>query len=125
MPFLETIGTALASIKGITELASKINSAPVKAELQQEIIDLQTALLTARQEMLEMQDSYERVLRENRELKEAHAPKEKPRLKWGCYEFEGEEGLFCTACYDSKGKKSRVSKIMGHQMCPVCKAALT
>jgi len=47
----------------------------------------------------------------------------KPRLKWGCYEFDGEEGLFCTACYDTKGQKIRTTRLSSKfRQCPVCKA---
>jgi hypothetical protein len=47
----------------------------------------------------------------------------KPRLKWGCYQFEGEEGLFCTACYDLKRARIQTTRLNSSQRaCPVCKA---
>ncbi len=47
----------------------------------------------------------------------------KPQLKWGCYQFEGEQGLFCTACYDTKGQKIQTTRMNSNfRMCPVCKA---
>ncbi len=50
---------------------------------------------------------------------------QKPRKKWGCYQFEGEEGLFCTACYDTKGKKIQTTRLNPNfRQCPVCKAML-
>ena len=54
--------------------------------------ELQGTLLTARQQILEMQEKYDRVLLENKELKEAAATaKIKPGRKWGCYQFDGED----------------------------------
>jgi hypothetical protein len=53
----------------------------------------------------------------------AAEPCGKPRIKWGCYEFAGEEGLFCTACYDTKRQKVLTTRANSRfRMCPVCKA---
>lgn len=52
--------------------------------------------------------------------------KQKPSgVKWGCYQFEGEEGLFCTGCYDSKGLKSLTNRVNSQsRSCPVCRAVI-
>lgn len=51
---------------------------------------------------------------------------EKPILKWGCYKFKGLDGLYCPACYESKGKKIPASRIKGGiYKCPLCKAELS
>jgi hypothetical protein len=51
---------------------------------------------------------------------------DKPTLKWGCYKFEGLEGLYCPACYESKGKKIPASRIKGGiYKCPLCNAELS
>ena len=50
----------------------------------------------------------------------------KPTLKWGCYKFEGKEGLYCPACYETKGQMIPVPRLRGgHYKCPVCKADLS
>jgi hypothetical protein len=123
---VQTLGVALTGIKTLAEIASTVKNAEVRQELNTKIADLQGLLITARQAMLELQDKYEQVLRENKQLKETTAPKQKPLgMKWGCYEFEGEEGLFCTACYDSKGQKSQTNRINSRfRMCPVCRATI-
>jgi hypothetical protein len=55
----------------------------------------------------------------------AVAPREKTRIKSGCYQFDGEEGLFCTACYDTKGRKIRTARLnTKFRQCPSCKATL-
>lgn len=50
----------------------------------------------------------------------------RPTLKWGCYKFEGLEGLYCPACYESKGKKIPTSRIKGGiYKCPLCNAEMS
>ena len=69
---LETVkllGAALGSIKTITDIAGTITNAQLRQELNGKIADLQTAILTARQKTLEMQEQYEQVLQENKHLK--------------------------------------------------------
>jgi len=47
-------------------------------------------------------------------------------LKWGCYIFEGTQGLFCPVCYEEKGLKIPASRLQGgHYKCPRCKAELS
>ncbi len=52
--------------------------------------------------------------------------KEEPKLKWGCYKFEGREGLFCPACYEGTRSFIPVSRLRGGQyQCPACNATLS
>lgn len=50
-----------------------------------------------------------------------------PRLVDECYAFDGEEGLFCAACFDVRHRKVRVSalkgpfSVFGKFSCPECK----
>ncbi len=49
----------------------------------------------------------------------------KPTLKWGMYEFEGEEGLFCPVCYEKDGLKIPASRVnANYYQCPNCHAKL-
>lgn len=49
----------------------------------------------------------------------------KPTLKWGCYKFEGEDGLFCPVCYETKELKIPCSRFSSSvYQCPNCKAKL-
>jgi TolA-binding protein len=119
----KTLGTALTSIKTISDIAATITNAQLRQELNGKIADLQGAIITARQQMLEMQEKYEQVLEENKQLKMITAPRQKPQMQWGCYRFEGEDGLFCTACYDTKGQKIQTTRLdIDFRRCPVCKA---
>ena len=46
-------------------------------------------------------------------------------VKWGCYQFEGDAGLYCTACYDSRGARSRTTRLDSRRrQCPVCHAMI-
>ena len=125
LPILETLTAALSGIKTLKEIVSGLSNKEVRNELNEKIADLLDVILSARIQMAEMQDKYEQILKENKELKEATAPREKTTLKWGCYQFEGDDGMYCTACYDSKGKKIRASRVLGHYICNVCKAHLS
>jgi hypothetical protein len=57
-----------------------------------------------------------------------HAPnarKMKPKLKWGCYEFEGEEGLFCIKCYETQARKHPTTRMNATQrQCAVCQTVI-
>jgi hypothetical protein len=49
----------------------------------------------------------------------------KPVLKWGMYKFEGEQGLFCPACYVKDGLKIPCSRLNSKfYQCPNCNAKL-
>jgi hypothetical protein len=126
LPVLEAVGAALGSIKALTDLVGGISNATVRIQLTEKIADLQGSLLKARQEMLEMEDKYEEVVRENRRLKDVSAPKEKPTGKrYGAYMFAGDDGLYCTACYDSAGRKIQTTRLNARfRQCPVCQALL-
>jgi regulator of replication initiation timing len=95
----------------------------MRMDLNTKIADLQTQIVAARQQMLEMQDENERVIRENKELKEAAARTQaaKPKVVYGCYKFEGKEGPYCPGCYDANGKKHLTSLVNIHfRRCNVC-----
>ena len=123
---VQAIGAALTGIKTITEITSTIKNTEIRQELNSNIAELQQTLIAAQQQTLELQQKYERLLREHEQLKEAKAPKPKPKgVKWGCYEFEGDNQLYCTACYDTKGQKSVTTRVNSRfRMCPVCQAVI-
>lgn len=126
MPIFETIAAALGALKGLTEVVNGVSNAKVRTELNDKIIELQGSMIRLRQEMLEMQDQHEAVLKENKQLKEASSPRPKGKPIWGCYQFEGEEGLFCPTCYDTKGQKIRTTRLNSRfHMCPICKVPLS
>ena len=49
-----------------------------------------------------------------------------PTLQWGCYHFEGKQGLYCPSCYENKGQLIPVPRLAGgHYKCPSCAAQLS
>jgi hypothetical protein len=117
--YLTALTTALSGLKTVTEIPGAISNDKVRSELKGRMAELMDTVLNVRQQMLDLQQKYMEVLDENRRLKEAVAPKEKYTVKFGCYQFEGDDGMYCTACYDSKNKKIRASRVMGtgYAMC--------
>jgi Predicted nucleotide-binding protein containing TIR-like domain len=50
---------------------------------------------------------------------------EKPKVKWGCYTFDGDSNLYCPACYDTKGKKHLTTRLNSNRRrCSVCQTEL-
>lgn len=66
----------------------------------------------------------EEINHTNKKREEPAVPsREKPSVEWGCYQFDGEDGLFCTACYDTKGNRIRTTRLdIKFRQCPFCKA---
>lgn len=91
------------------------------AELKQMIAELAMKLADASLEMAELKHEVIQLRDENAALK---AKKEvgKPTMKWGCYQFEGEEGLFCPKCWERDGKKHHTNRAMNGKLykCTVC-----
>jgi hypothetical protein len=49
----------------------------------------------------------------------------KPKMKWGCYQFEGEEPLYCIKCYETQGRKHPTTRVNSRQrQCAVCQAVV-
>lgn len=49
----------------------------------------------------------------------------RPTIKWGCYVFEGDEGMYCPGCYTSKGKRNLTTRLDTRQrQCTVCRVIL-
>jgi len=124
MDVVSSVNGAIALVSKLRDIAKKID----QAEMRNLLADLSNELADAKMAVAELKEQVVTLSEENRLLKEIQlGEREKPvRVKWGCYQFEGDEGLFCTACYDTKGQKIRVAHIQGrfHQ-CPVCKANLS
>jgi hypothetical protein len=66
---VKLLGAALGSVKTIADIAGTITNVKLRQELNGQIADLQNAIFTARQKLLDMQEQYERLLHENKQLK--------------------------------------------------------
>ncbi len=122
MSVVSDISSAINLVKQAKELAEKLKN----LELKNVIVDLQSKLLDLKEEI-------NRLREENAKLKQdlalATAPPE-VTTKDGMY-FKGEDGPFCTACYDSRKQLIRLVNPTDperrmfhlHHKCPVCKAS--
>ena len=119
---VSAIGLAWSSAKRLREISKNI----AEAEFKNALADLITGLADAKVEVAEMKTRLAEQADEIRRLKAAEpSAKERPTVKWGCYQFEGDENLYCTACYDSKGVKGLTTRLQARFcQCPVCKALI-
>ena len=97
-----------------------------EAEFKNVLADLSNQLADAKLEIVSLK---EQLAVKTEELRLAKIPSlevgEKPTMQWGAYRFKGEDGLFCTACYDTKRQKIRTTRLDSrYRQCPVCKALL-
>jgi hypothetical protein len=120
MDLVTTINHSIALVTRLREISKNIS----EAEFRNVLADLSNELGDAKLEIAALKEQLARVNEEYRQLKAAvPEKKQKPKLKWGCYQFEGEEGLYCTACYDVKGLKVITSRMnSNYRSCPVCKS---
>lgn len=90
------------------------------ADLSGELVDLKLEAVSLKEQIAALQE-------ENALLKKTALPAdEKPKgRKWGCYQFEGDDGLYCLGCWDSKRKKSSTTQVNPcFRHCPVCNAPI-
>lgn len=123
MDIISSLSHSLTLLSRLREISKNIN----EAEIKNIIADLSTELADVKLNAVNLKEEIVKLKEENRQLKAQISVKEskKPKRKWGCYTFENEEGLFCTACYDTKGLKIQTTRINSKfRECPVCKARL-
>ncbi|WP_435609886.1 hypothetical protein [Pseudomonas knackmussii] len=114
-----------ATVK-LRDLSKKIENAEFKGLLA----DLSMSLADAKLEIVGLKQQLAEALTLNAQLAEqlAQRAQDAPVLRDSCYSFEGQEGLFCTACWDTHQRKIRVKAVSstfhfaGKWSCPSCKA---
>lgn len=123
MDLVSGVSTSITLAKRLREISKNIADAEFKnilADLSSELADLKLEAASMKEQVAALQE-------ENALLKQVAAPADEIPIgtTWGCYQFESEEGLFCTACWDSKRRKSRTTRFNAKfRTCPVCKATL-
>jgi hypothetical protein len=120
MDVISTINNSISIVSRLREISKNISEAEFKnllADLSNELADAKILIATLKEQVAALKQ-------ENAQLKAAGNPhSEKPTMKWGCYQFDGDTGLYCTACYDTKGKKIQTTRANSkYRMCPVCQA---
>lgn len=123
MDVVSAVSNSIALVKRLREISKNIE----EAEFKNLLADLAGELADVKLEVADLKEKIALLQEENRVLKEVTPEKEQKPIgtKWGCYQFEGEDGLFCTGCWDSKRKKIRTNRATSRfRTCPVCKATI-
>lgn len=123
------IQSAIEIVGKLRALSKKLEDAEFKmllADLSGELADAKLEVANLKMELAKTKEK----LQEKGELLH-RKENEKPTLCDGAYQFPGDSGFFCTACYDTKRLKVRVTALsgpftdFGKWECPSCKAILS
>jgi hypothetical protein len=126
----------VASIQSAIEIVGKLRklSKTIEdADFKMLLADLSGELADARLEVADLKTKLAEAVEEKQKQRQLieQRSSQKPDLVDGVYKFKDEEGLFCTACFDTKGTKVRVTpltgpfKTFGKWSCPSCKATFS
>src|SRR5215471_8182820 len=109
---LNTLDAILAGLHTLATDAETVGDDPLRQRLSGAIVGLRSAVLTARGQVLQLQDRYQQLVEESRQSasEPASQTSRPPRMKWGCYQFDDAEGLFCAACYDKRNRRIRTMR---------------
>jgi hypothetical protein len=125
----------LSSLQHAIEIAGKLRAHSKKvedADFKMLLAELSIELADAKLEAAHLKGEIARLTEDNRELTEKlkHRELSKPDMDQGAYTFAGEKGHFCTACFDVRRERVRVTRLsppfdtFGRWECPSCHAIL-
>jgi regulator of replication initiation timing len=124
---LMDVTSVMATIKGAVSTVGKLRELTKKmaqVELKSTIAELANQLAEVQLKMADLKQQAFALAEDNRALR-AKETAQKPKIKWGCFQFEGEEGLYCPACWDTKAKKHLTTRKSVHErVCSVCRTTL-
>ncbi|MEX2119724.1 MAG: hypothetical protein WD847_09025 [Pirellulales bacterium] len=117
--------TLLASAAVNAKKLFEASKALSNAEMKQMIADLAMQMAEVSLEMATLKHEIVRLQVENAALKDK-ATNEKPKLKWGCYQFEGDETLYCPKCWETQHRKHPTTRVMSGRFrkCSICDAMM-
>ena len=123
---IQALQSSIEIVGRLKSLAKKVENAEFKMLLAELSGDLGNAKLEVANLKVELASLRE----ENERLKEAAVIRSagQPAVVDDVYSFPGQEGLFCTACYDVNRRQVRVKALagaftaFGKWECPSCKA---
>ena len=109
-------------VKQLREISKNVSEAKFRnllADLSIELADAKLKIAALKEELAVQTEGI-------RELKRTPDAKSKPPgMKWACDQFEGDDRLYCAACYDTNGLKSATNRLnTKFRQCPVCKAQI-
>ena len=117
---LSAVNTSITLVGRLKEITKSMK----QAELKSIIADLANELADAKLQMAGLKDEIVALKEENRALK-TKGEEERPKVKWGCYLFEGDDSLYCPACYDTRGKRHLTTRVNSRKRkCCVCQTEL-
>jgi hypothetical protein len=120
---ISTISTSIELAKRLREISKNTENAEFKsllADLYSELADLKLAGAALKERIAALQE-------ENAQLRQAAKPPDERPIgrKWGCYQFEGDDGLYCPGCWDSRRQKSSTTRATSnHRLCSVCQVPI-
>lgn len=123
MDIITTISTSISLARRLREISKNIEDAEFKgllADLSSELADLKLEAASLKEQIVTLQE-------ENALLKKTTSTADEKPIgrKWGCYQFEGDDGLYCPGCWDSRRKKSSTTRVNTRfRHCPVCNAPI-
>ena len=123
MDIISSISNSIGLVKRLREISKNID----EAEFKNLLADLSGELADFKLEVADLKEKLATLQEENRMLKlTVPSVEEKPiGTKFGCYQFENDDGLYCTGCWDSQRKKIRTNRATSkYRLCPVCKAPI-
>lgn len=89
------------------------------AAIERENADLKKQLSDAEKKRKEQAEAVAALKDELDSMKRSAIP---PKMKWGCLTFEGDEVLYCPACFYNQGRKIPTSrKGIKYRYCAVCR----
>ncbi len=104
---------------------------PVNAVLRERITILEQKFKELEEANKALEEEKATLVKEKGELQsvldEARRayPPNRPKTQWGCYVFEGDQNLYCPACYDSQGKKYLTTRLSSKlRRCSFCRTEL-
>lgn len=123
---IQALQTSIEIVGRLRALAKKVED----VEFKMLLADLSNELADAKLEVANLKSELVDVRQKNAELSQVLEVRHQsaPIFDDSVYKFSGEEGRFCTACFDTKDKKVRVRQttgpftVFGKWECPSCNA---
>ncbi|MEX0685444.1 MAG: hypothetical protein WD267_11465 [Balneolales bacterium] len=123
MEIIGLINTSIGIVKRLREISKNIEVAEFNnllAELANKLADSKMEVADLKTTILQLEEKINRLESKN------SAKSKILGVKWGCYQFEDMEGLFCPRCFDVDGRQILTSRLRsGKRKCPQCNAELS
>lgn len=123
MDLISSVSNSISIVRRLREISKNVTEAEFKnllADLSNELADIKLEAAALKEQILTLEQ-------ENAVLSKTTSPSdEKPiGTKWGCYEFQDDDGLYCPACWDTKRQKCRTTRVTSKfRLCPACQAPI-